>query len=82
MGELRLTGLDEQVLATLSRRAAVHGRTVEAEASAILEQETTKPLQTVWDKMRESAHQTGRLTVSTIDLIREDRDARSADPCG
>ena len=88
MGDLTLTGLDEGVLTRLSQRAAEHGQSIEAEVTQILEQQlglasrSAHADSTIWKKMAESRQQTGRLNVRTIDLLREDRDAREADECG
>ena len=88
MGELTLTGLDEALLEQLSRRAAEHGRSVAEEAAAILTAEVTGPAdhpqidREEWSRRAaELRRSTGRLAVSTLDLLHEGRDDRMAGLC-
>ncbi len=81
MGELTVSGLDEAVLLRLSRLAAEHGRTIEAEAAAILDLATKRLRKDVWADLAESRRQTGRLGVMTVDLLREDRETRGSAAC-
>ena len=83
MGELTLTGLDDEVLARLSSRAAAHGRSAEEEASAIVLAEIAvtseaEPMSkdAWWERAAELRRETGRLGVNMTDLIREGRDGR------
>ena len=83
VGELTLTGLDESVLAQLSREAAAHGTSVGEAAAAILRREIARnskvPQMSEEDwlaRAAEARRQTGRLTIQMVDLIREGRDER------
>ena len=83
MGDLTITGLDEEVLARLSRQAAEHGRSVEAEAAVLLRAEIARQSaiptlsEEQWLAMAaEARRQTGGLNVAMVDLIREGRDER------
>ncbi len=87
MGDLTLTGLDEAILGRLSKQANDHGRSIEAEAADILshhlgQQPAMAATVSIWEKLAETRRQTGPLPVNTVDLLREDRDAREADECG
>jgi plasmid stability protein len=79
MGELRLTGLDEQALAKLSERATEHGRTIEAEAKTILLERLESPAAPKWQQLLDEARRQtrGAIRSSSLDLIREGRDALS-----
>ena len=86
MGELTLTGLDEDMLARLSDWAAAHGRSTEEEAGAILGaairqlggdgRDVTKD--ELLALSAESRRQSGRLSVRSIDLLHDGRDERLA----
>jgi plasmid stability protein len=77
MGELRLTGLDEQALAKLSKRATENGRTIEAEARTILLERLESASRPRWQHLLDEARQQtrGAIHSSSLDLIREGRDA-------
>ena len=83
MGELALTGLDDEMLARLSSPAQEHGRTAEAEAAAITagQLRTSATSQDIWEAFAESRLGTGRLDVNTTDTIREDRDRGYSSSC-
>ena len=73
MGNLMLTGLDETVLAKLSRRAAEHGRTLEAEVTEILcesvDAEHPRDLRDMLETMRQQT--AGTIKSKTIDILYE-----------
>ncbi len=76
MGNLTVTGLDETVLAKLSRRAAEHGRTLEAEAAEILSEGVDAEQPRDWQHMLETVRQqtAGTISTKTIDILYEGKD--------
>lgn len=83
MGELVLRDLDERVIASLRRRAARAGRSLEEEHRAILEdvvsREGPEPMdREAWAREAERLRKSGpRMTRDSADVIRELRDGRS-----
>ena len=74
MSQLLIPDVDEAILAQLRHRAALHGRTPESEAKAILTQ--ALPRMDPWavtNALREELARSGREFPDSTPLIREDR---------
>ena len=83
LGELLLRDVDERVIASLQRRAARAGRSVEEEPRGILEaaasREVSEPMDREnWAREAERLRKSGpRMPRDSADVIRELRDGRS-----
>jgi plasmid stability protein len=69
--------MDDTLLARLRERAAVHGRSAEAEANAILLQALQSPASDQWaqvNAIRERLATSGRSFSDSAELLREDRE--------
>ena len=77
MGQLLVRNLPDELVTALKQRAARHGRSVEAEHRALL-QETLNPQGMTWAERADQLRVTtrGRSIVPSWVLIREDRDSR------
>jgi antitoxin FitA len=66
-----------QVVETLKRQAAEHGRSAEAEHRVILEEALRPGRAGFWERAAKLREETrGRIFTDSTDLIRQDRDAR------
>jgi antitoxin FitA len=75
MAQILVRNLDDDVVRSLKHKARVHGRSLEAEVRAILEEHTRVSREEFWEFAAASRRSTaGRVTGDTTDLIREDRD--------
>jgi plasmid stability protein len=77
MAEILIPDLDDKVLTRLRQRAAVHGRTAEAEARVILQEVLQQRPADAWagaEAIREGLAASGRSFSDSADLLREDRD--------
>ncbi len=75
--QLMVRKLDPELVAALKRRAAEHGRSMEAEHREILREALTPGRRTFWDQV-DAFRREVRLPagVDTTAMIREDRDNR------
>jgi len=72
-----IADVEETVLARLQERASSHGRTVEAEARAILQEVLQTPVDPRWQRVnaiRDHLAASGRTFSDSADLLREDRE--------
>lgn len=77
MSQLLIPDVAESLLQQLQQRAARQGRSVEAEARAILEDALRKDADQIWaevDAIRERLAATGRDFGDSVQDIREDRE--------
>ena len=77
MPQLLIPDFDHRIMERLRERASLHGRTVETEARAILEEAIRGPAEDPWaavDLIRNRLAATGRDFGDSTDLIREGRD--------
>jgi len=77
MPQLIIADLDQASLEKLRERAALHGRTPEAEAKDILAEALVTP--DAWsraDTIRQQLANSGRTFSDRAELLREDRDRR------
>lgn len=77
MTQLLISNMDEALFQRLQQQAAVHGRTVEAEANTILAQALQPSQLDPWaavDAIRERLAATGQTFSDSAELIRGDRD--------
>jgi antitoxin FitA len=77
MAQLLVRGVAPDVVQALKRRAAEHGRSAEAEHRLILEEALTPGRASFWERaaiLRQELQ--GKISGSSADLIREDRDRR------
>ncbi|MBV9552233.1 MAG: hypothetical protein JO032_05515 [Alphaproteobacteria bacterium] len=77
MAQLLVRGVSDDIVRTLKRRAAAHGRSAEAEHRAILETALRADPNDFWHtaaKLREETR--GRITIPAEVLIRQARDER------
>ena len=75
MAEIIVRGLDDFTVGRLEDRARKEGRTLQAEAKAVLEHSVKMDMASAWklvDSIREELK--GRKMANSVDLIREDRD--------
>jgi antitoxin FitA len=76
MSGLLIPDLDPAMLAQLRQRASQHGRSLEDEVRAILEQVAAGPPPSTWDRVsaiREQLAASGRQFSDSAELVREDR---------
>jgi len=76
MAQLVIHDFEEDLLVSLQARATNHGRTVEAEAKAILVRNLSGLHAKTWDRadlIYQRLAQTGRSFSDSVELIREDR---------
>lgn len=78
MGQLLVRDLDDEVIRRLKQRAALHGRSVEAEHRLILEEAVKPPAESPRDVARRfRAELAGTApAVDTVDLLRSLREER------
>jgi plasmid stability protein len=77
MSDLILNDVPEEVIEALARRAAEHGRTVEAEHVIILEEALGLKGASFWRRAAALREETrGRILTPSEHLIRQDRDER------
>lgn len=75
MANISVRNIDDDVIAGLKLRAHVHGRSLEAQVRAILEENSRLTREEFLRIVDESAAETaGKITGDSTDLIREDRD--------
>lgn len=74
MGQLLVRGLDDRVIQLLKDRAARHGRSVEAEHRAILEETVARDGEAFFERAARLRATTPPGTLDSADLIRFDRD--------
>jgi plasmid stability protein len=77
MPALLIPEVDETLLVRLRQRAAVHGRTPEAEAKLILLESLPPPGPQVWaevNALHDRLAASGRSFSDSAELLREDRD--------
>jgi plasmid stability protein len=77
MATILIPNLDETVLRRLRERANLHGRTLESEAQAILQEALRSSPVDVWaevNAIRERLAASGRSFSDSAELLREDRD--------
>jgi plasmid stability protein len=76
MSEIKVAGLDDEIMARLRQRAREHGRSPEEETRAIIEQVVGRKSreQLLAEADRIAAMTRGRVQDDSTDLIREDRD--------
>jgi plasmid stability protein len=75
MASLSIRNLDDEVVDGLKLKARVHGRSLEAQVRAILEEHsrlTREEFLAIADASVEATR--GRITSDSVDLLREDRD--------
>jgi plasmid stability protein len=75
MANISVRNIDDDVITGLKLRARVHGRSLEAQVRAILEENsrlTREEFIRITDELR--AATAGKITGDSTDLIREDRD--------
>ncbi len=73
--QLTAPGLDPALVAALKRRAAEHGRSMEAEHREVLREALTPGRKDFWESADAIRSRT-RWDGNSADLIREDRDSR------
>ncbi|HXZ16374.1 MAG TPA: hypothetical protein VEH77_10450 [Roseiarcus sp.] len=73
--QLTVRGLDPALVAALKRRAAEHGRSMEAEHRELLREALTPGRKNFWQRVDAIRSRT-RWDGNSTDLIREDRDGR------
>lgn len=78
MASLHVRNLDDDLVTRLKRRAALHGRSTEAEHREILRQALAGEAEISWDEMAARLRELtkGRIHTPSEVLIREDRDSR------
>jgi antitoxin FitA len=79
MSELVLSDLDPRTFSLLSQWAANHGRTVEEEASVVLQRAAQQLSREAWEeakRIRERLAASGRQFSDSAELIREGREDR------
>ncbi|HEY3950081.1 FitA-like ribbon-helix-helix domain-containing protein [Phenylobacterium sp.] len=77
MPQLLVRDVPRDVVEALKQRAALHGRSAEAEHRAILEQALRAGRESFRARAGQLRNQTaGRISGESADLIREDRDSR------
>jgi len=79
MAQLRVRDIPEETVAALEERAKRHGRSVEAEHRAILEEVLKSGASDFWeqaDRIRRSLAESGRKFSDSSNLLRQDRDGR------
>lgn len=77
MPQLVIADVDDAVIQRLEMQAAAHGRTVDAEANAILTQALEPSVSSSWeavDALRNKLSASGRDFSDSAELVREDRD--------
>ncbi len=74
MGQLLVRDIDDWIIRALERRAAAHGRSVEAEHRAILEAALAPDQESFFDRAARLRAQTPPSTFGNAGLIRFDRD--------
>lgn len=75
MAQISVRNLDDDVVKSLKLKARLHGRSLEAQVRAILEENSRLSKEEFWRIADESRRSTaGRNTSDSTDLIREDRD--------
>lgn len=78
MGYITISNLDDEVLRALEQRAAVHGRSLEAEAQAVLTEALGLDRRAIVDRLRRRLDSYGDREFSdSAELIRELRDERA-----
>lgn len=78
MGDIRVRKLGDDIIGVWRDRARAHGRSLEAELRALLEQEATRPWRELAERLRASRlSPPGEAHVSTDSAvaIREERDS-------
>lgn len=75
---LIVRNLDEELVAKLKRRAAAHGRSMEAEHRELLRLALAGVVEENWEKLAAELRRltAGRQITPSEELIREDRDER------
>ncbi len=75
---LIVRNLDEELVAKLKRRAAAHGRSMEAEHRELLRVALAGEVEENWEKLAAELRRltAGRQITPSEELIREDRDER------
>jgi plasmid stability protein len=77
MAQLLVRDVPQDVVEALKRRAAEHGRSAEAEHRLILQQALRAGRAGFWERAAALRAETkGRISISSQDLIRQDRDER------
>jgi antitoxin FitA len=77
MPQLLVRNVSQEIVEALKRRAAEHGRSVEAEHRFILEEALRRGRAGFWQRAAALREETrGRISVPSEDLIRQDRDER------
>ncbi len=79
MGQLLVRGLDDQLIATLKRRATRHGRSVEAEHRAILERALEPEMETFAEAAAQLRARTPKQTSDSAQIIRQNRNRDHSD---
>jgi antitoxin FitA len=77
VAEILIGDLEEEIVGQLRRRATVHGRSVEAEAKAILQEALLASPDRVWDELsafRDKLAASGRAFSDSAELLRVDRE--------
>jgi antitoxin FitA len=77
MADLLIPNLDSITLERLNAMALIHGRPLEIEAKAILQEAATEVKSDVWavvDGMRQRFVESGRQFSDSAEMLREDRD--------
>ena len=73
--QLTVRGLDSALVTALKRRAAAHGRSMEAEHREVLREALMPRRKDFWERADAIRSRT-RFDGNSADLIREDRDGR------
>jgi antitoxin FitA len=77
MAQLLVRGVPEDIAEALKRRAAEHGRSVEAEHRIILEEALRPGRKGFWERAAALREETrDRILTDSTELIRQDRDER------
>ena len=77
MAQILIRNLSEEVVERLKARAKTNGRSLQAEAKMILEQNARLDVNAFWeaaDRIRKELEATGRTFSDSAELIREERD--------
>lgn len=77
MAQILVRNIDDEVVERLKSRAAVHGRSLEAEVRQILEQHSKLDPEAFWKtahRIKQQFKDAGVVFSDSTDLVREDRD--------
>ena len=77
MGQLLVRDLDDEVIRRIKKRASAHGRSVEAEHRAILEEAVRRPTEPPIEAARRFVAELRPSAADSADIIRKIRDERA-----